>query len=194
MAIFWKYELETGWNIVTAQATSTETIPETDGRFDSFDYAWTPADPAAPDGSDTVPTKRYVTGTNTVQDANAAQLQDWKTRVAKVRKITQIERKTGRLFRVGFTFGGQVFTLTEDDFLNHFERYEHRSTLVNYPLLVAQRNRQSYSISGQAQMKQFGEAAFARRDEIVNGEAALRQQVADATTVAAVNAITDTRT
>jgi len=198
MAIRWLYETTTGTNYCTGMTSddANTAIPENDNLPDTFDYAWTADDPSLepPAAQDLVPQKRYNIAQNKVYECNGAQNAALNLRTAKFNRNQQVDRKTMRLFRKGFTYDGQVFPLDVDDFVNYFQRYEHRNSLVVYPLLVAQRNRDSYSIANAAGFKAFAEDAFARRDVIVDGAAALKKLIYDAATVAQVNAIDDTRT
>lgn len=198
MAVRWLYETTTGTNFCTGMTSddaNTE-IPENDNLPDTFDYAWTADDPAleSPAIQDLVPLKRYNIAQNKIYQCNAAQNAAYNLRIAKFERNQRVDRKTGRLFNKGFTHDSQVFPLAVDDFTNYLEKYEHRNSLMSYPHKVIQRDRDEYTISNANGMKSFGESAFARRDVIVDGARDLKKLIHDATTVAAVNAITDSRT
>lgn len=194
MAVRWTYETRTGWNICIGQTTDdTATTPTDDNEADYLRPAFTPGDPSAPDGLSLVPQKRYVSETNTVQEANAAQIQDFNVFVKKKEKNLEIDRNTMRLFNKGLVYDGATFPLGVDDSLNYLRMYTQRNASETWPKDIAQRNRNAYTIDTAAAMKQFGEAAFDRQREIVDGAQALKKQIFDATTVAAVNAIQDNR-
>ena len=200
MAIRWSYVTNhpTGTNYcvgMTSDDSNTE-IPESKNLLDKFDVAWTADDPAleSPAIQNLVPQKRYNIAQNRIFECNAAQIAALVLQEAKAEKNGRVDRKTMRLFNKGVTYDSQVFPLSVDDFVNYLERYEHRNSLVSYPYVIIQRNRDEYSFANANDLKDFGEAAFTRRDVIVDGARDLKKLIHDAADLAAVNAIVDSRT
>jgi hypothetical protein len=195
MAIRWRYETNTGMNVCLGMTSDDNNtgLPLPDEEYDTLSFAWTDPDPIAPDGVDLQPLKRYTIATNTVTLMNAAQLQTWNTRLAKKAKNKLVDRKTQRLFNKGLSYDGAIFPLQVDDSLYYLSLYQTRNSLVSYPFLLVQRNRDTYSVSNANAMKQFGEAAIARQKQIIEEARDIKKLIHDAATVAAVNSITDDR-
>ncbi len=200
MAIRWLYETTTGTNYCVSQTSddaNTE-IPTFDELPDSFRFAWSADDPALepPATQDLQPRKRYNIAQNKIYECNAAQNAAWNLRLAKANKNKQIDRKTDRLFNKGLTYDSETFPLQIDDSLNYLICYENRnnSSVCNWPNTFITRGRDTYTIQNANSMKSFGEAAFARIFQIVEGARDLKKSIRDATTVAEVNAISDDRT
>ncbi len=200
MAIRWLYETTTGTNYCF-QMTSDDgntAIPEFDELPDSFRFAWSANDPALepPAIQDLVPQKRYNIAQNRIYECNAAQNTALNLRIAKAEKNRRIDRKTERLFNKGLSYDGEIFPLDVDDSLNYYLLYDNRnnSSVISWPHTIITRGRDLYTINNANVMKSFGEAAIARQRAIVDGARDLKKQIFDATTVAAVNAITDNRT
>lgn len=197
MALYWIYEKKTGVNFCVRQTTN-ESYPVGEGGFDFDDLPLeiTGPDPNAPDGTDMVPTKVFVSGTNTVQDATAGQQLAFLLFKAKAAKNRAVDRKTDLLFRLGFSHDGEVFPLAIDDSHNYLTWYSERnnSGIISYPKSIITRSRTLYSIQNANAMKDFGEAANARAVEIVDGARDLKAAIQAATSLAEIAAITDDRT
>jgi hypothetical protein len=194
MARRWLYETLTGNNICVGQTsddTRTE-VPENDGSPEFEPVAWSADDPIAPNGFDLVPTKRYIVATNTVIEATAGDAFPRRLRLAKRLKNRAIDIKTEFLFRKGLVFESETFPFALDDFVNYMSYYDNRNSITT-PFLIAQRNLDSFSLNNANHIRDFGDAAIARRDSIVNGAQALKKQLFDATTLAQVQAVTDSR-
>jgi len=197
MPIFWRYETSSGNNICIGmeEAPSKPSDPEDDNRTNSTNESWSSADPTIVSGErDLVPAKTYDPAANEIRLATSTETKNAKLREEKIKRMKEVDAKTGALFDKGFTFDGKEFMLDLDDSLNFLTLYVIRDTpAVRYPVTIQLKDYGEYQLADSADVELLFLASVTRAMTILFGSRQLKTSIKAATTEAGLAAIADTR-
>lgn len=113
--------------------------------------------------------------------------------LVKEKKIKDIDVRTKELINKGVVHNGQTFSMTIEAQLNWADlRYNKDNSLMNYPEKVSVLSGE-YSIVDSAECQTIIDLIFGQKDSVLKVGRGIVKQVYSATTISAVEAITDLR-